>query len=393
MSWRELSDLAARSRGGSVERANDETFGEKENLIKPATPAFQPSTFGNRGQVVDGWETRRRRDAGHDWAIVRLGLPGIVRGVVIDTSWFTGNHPQECSVEGAWVDPLGPAAGPGAAAWAELVPRSPVGGDRKNPFEVQHDRLVSHVRLRQFPDGGVARLRVHGEPVGDPRWAAGRTLDLAAAEHGARIADCSNRFYSAPENLLVAGPARVMGEGWETSRRRDDGNDWVAVELASPGVISHLEIDTSCFVGNAPGEVSVLGLGSQRVELLPRVRVRSDAVNRFVLAEPVEVSGLRVDIYPDGGLARIRAYGDPTPAGRAGLFLRWYERLDPAAATGALTGWGGADEEWAAALAAGRPYQDGGTLRMSAAGLAGTPPTREAWSALAGHTWTDPGQG
>src|SRR5690606_17646694 len=149
--------------------ANDETFGEKENLIKPTKPAFQPFTFGNRGQVVDGWETRRRRDDGHDWAIVRLGLPGIVRGVVVDTSWFTGNYPRECSVEGAWVDPLGPAADPEAAAWAELMPPAPVGGDRENAFEVRHGRLVSHVRLRQFPDGGVARLRIHGEPVGDPR--------------------------------------------------------------------------------------------------------------------------------------------------------------------------------------------------------------------------------
>jgi allantoicase len=382
MSWRELPDLAVRSRGGSVVLANDETFGEKENLIKPAGATFQPYTFGNRGQVVDGWETRRRREAGHDWAIVRLGLPGLVRGVVVDTSWFTGNHPQECSLEGAWIDPLGPAVDVEAARWAELVPASSVGGDRENPFEVRHDRLVSHVRLRQFPDGGVARLRVHGEPVGDPRWAAGRTLDLAAAEHGARIADCSNRFYSAPENLLTAGPARVMGEGWETSRRRDTGNDWVVVELAAPGVISHLEIDTSCFVGNAPGEASVRGLGPERVELLPRVRIHADSVNRFVLAEPAEVSGLRVDIYPDGGLARVRAYGEPTPAGRGRLFLRWYERLDADAGSAAMTGWGGADEEWAAALAAGRPYHGVAHLREVAQRLPGAPPNGAAWAAL-----------
>jgi len=384
MPWRDLPDLAVRSRGGSVVLANDETFGEKENLIKPTKPAFQPFTFGNRGQVVDGWETRRRRDDGHDWAIVRLGLPGIVRGVVVDTSWFTGNYPRECSVEGAWVDPLGPAADPEAAAWAELMPPAPVGGDRENAFEVRHGRLVSHVRLRQFPDGGVARLRIHGEPVGDPRWAAGRTLDLASAEHGAWIGDCSNRFYSAPENLLAAGPARVMGEGWETSRRRDTGHDWVAIQLAAPGLISHLEIDTSCFVGNAPGEVSVHGLGPDRVTLLPRTPVRPDALNRFVLPEPVEASGLRVDIYPDGGLARVRAYGQPTPAGRAGLFLRWFERLDAAAAVAALTGWGGADARWAAALAAGRPYPNPAALHDAAHRLPGRAADSDAWTALAG---------
>lgn len=382
MSWRDLPDLAARSRGGSVVQANDETFGEKENLIKPAAAEFRPYTFGNRGQVMDGWETRRRRAPGHDWAVVRLGLPGIVRGIVVDTAWFTGNHPRECSVEAAWLDPLGAAADPAAADWIGLVPPSPIGGDRENPFDVQHDRVVTHVRLCQYPDGGVARLRIHGEPVGDPRWAAGRTLDLAAAEHGARIADCSNRFYSAPENLLVAGPARVMGEGWETARRRDDGNDWVVVELAAPGRVGHLEIDTSCFVGNAPGEASVVGSGPEEVELLPRTPLRPDAVNRFVLADRAEVSRLRIDIYPDGGLARIRAHGQPTASGRAGLFLRWYERLDPRAATAAMIGWGAADEAWARALAEGRPYRDAGHLHDVAQRLAGRAPAEEAWSAL-----------
>lgn len=384
MSWLELPDLAARSRGGSVVSANDETFGDKENLIKSAAPEFRPYTFGNRGQVVDGWETRRRREAGYDWAIVRLGLPGVVRGVVVDTSWFTGNHPQECSIEAAWVDPLDPRADLAAAPWAELVPRSPVGGDRTNPFDVSHDRVITHVRLRQYPDGGVARVRVHGEPVGDPRWAAGRTLDLAAAEHGARIVDCSNRFYSAPENLLVTGLARVMGEGWETSRRRDDGNDWVVVDLAAAGLITHVEIDTSCFVGNAPGEASVLGIGPAEVELLPRTPLRPDAVNRFVLPRQAEVSRLRVDIYPDGGLARLRAHGDPTPAGRAALFLRWYERLDPPSATDAMTGWGGADVAWASALASGRPYRDASRLRDAAQRSPGTPPDPAAWAALTG---------
>lgn len=382
MTWRDLPDLAARSRGGSVESANDETFGDKENLIKPAAPEFRPYTFGNRGQVVDGWETRRRREPGHDWAIVRLGLPGIVRGVVVDTTWFTGNHPRECAVEAAWIDPLGPAADPAATTWDELVPPSPVGGDRENLFDVQHERIVTHIRLRQHPDGGVARLRVHGEPVGDPRWAAGRTLDLAAAENGARIADCSNRFYSAPENLLVGGPARVMGEGWETARRRDDGNDWVVVDLAAPGWVSQLEIDTSCFVGNAPGEVSVRGVGPEPVELLPRTPIRPDAVNRFVLTRPVEADSLRVDIYPDGGLARVRAYGEPTAAGRAHLFLRWYERLGVSSAATVLAGWGGADDVWARALAEGRPYRDAAHLHEMAPRLPGRMPEPEAWRRL-----------
>jgi allantoicase len=387
MSWRALPDLAVRSAGGSVIAANDETFGEKENLIRPDQPVFQPHTFGHQGQVMDGWETRRRREPGHDWAVVRLGLPGIVRGVVVDTSWFTGNYPPECSVEAACIDLAGTAPAEAELAdqpgeWTEIVPRSPVGGDRENSFDVDHDRLVTHVRLRQYPDGGVARLRIHGEPVGDPRWVAGRSFDLAAMEHGARVADCSNRFYSSPDHLLARGPARVMGEGWETARRRDDANDWVVADLATTGVISHLEIDTSCFIGNAPGAASVRGLPGD-IELLPRTPLRPDTANRFVVANGPAVSRLRLDVYPDGGLARLRAFGEPSPAGRTALFLRWYERLPPATAAAALTGWGGADEKWAQALAAGRPYRDAAHLQEAAAQLPGRPPDPAAWTHLA----------
>jgi allantoicase len=252
---------------------------------------------------------------------------------------------------------------------------------------VDHDHVVTHVRLRQYPDGGIARLRVHGEPVGDPRWLAGRAFDLAAMEHGATALDCSNRFYSAPDNLLVSGPARVMGEGWETSRRRDTANDWVVIRLATTGVVRHLELDTSCFVGNAPGAVSVAGLGAERVELLPKTPVQPDAVNRFVLRPADAVDRLRVDIFPDGGLARLRAWGEPSSDGRATLFLRWYNRLPEAAAVSALTGWGGADEVWARAWAAGRPYDDVAALSGAGSALPGTPPEQTSWTALTGRNY------
>jgi allantoicase len=92
-------NLASRRLGAGVIAASDEFFGEKENLLRPEPPGHRPHTFGHKGQVVDGWETRRRREPGQDYALIRLGAPGVIGGVVVDTAHFTGNFPAECSVE------------------------------------------------------------------------------------------------------------------------------------------------------------------------------------------------------------------------------------------------------------------------------------------------------
>ena len=253
-------DLAGRALGGSVIYANDELFAERENLIKPEEPVFRPHTFGHKGQIMDGWETRRRREPGSDAAIIRLGCGGVVRRVVVDTSYFTGNYPPEVSVEACGAEGYPSSADLAEAEWTTLVPRSPVAGDARNEFEVEPGQRATHVRLTMFPDGGVARLRAYGEPVPDPRLLPA-TIDLAALENGAVVTGCSNMFYSSPANLLLPGQARVMGDGWETSRRRDQANDWVEVRLACAGSVEVVELDTSHFVGNAPGWATLSGDG------------------------------------------------------------------------------------------------------------------------------------
>jgi allantoicase len=329
-----LPDLASRQLGGAVVWANDELFAERENLIKPGEPTYSTYTFGHKGQVYDGWETRRRREPGHDWALVRLGLPGVVRGVVVDTAFFKGNYPPEVSVEGTAVDGHPSPEVLNDADWVTLVPRSPVRGDHRNPFAVHLDERVTHVRLCQYPDGGVARLRVHGEVVPDPRFLTAGALDLAALENGATVVACSNMFYSSPTNLISPDRARVMGEGWETARRRDDGNDWVEVALAGPGVVRIAELDTSYFVGNAPGWASLRGYDARAgqqpddaVELLPRQRLQPDTRHRFRLPAGSEVTHVRLDVYPDGGMARLRLWGELGAAGHDDLVLRWYNLL------------------------------------------------------------------
>jgi allantoicase len=313
-------DLADRTLGGSVVWAGDEFFAGAENLITSAPPTHDTAAYGLRGKVYDGWETRRHRSG--DAAVVRLAAPGVVRSVVVDTAFFTGNYPPFASVEGAFVaddaDPDG---------WFSLVPRSALAGDTANTFAVESaERLVSHVRLSIYPDGGVARLRVLGEVVPDPRWLGGR-VDLAAATAGGRIADCSNRFYASPANVLAPGRAAVMSDGWETARRRDDGNDWLIVELAAPGVLHHAVIDTSRFVGNAPTAASLTDADTGAV-LLPRTPLRADTEHRFrVSAQPAR--RVRLDVYPDGGISRLRLHGSVPKTAQAEIIQRWQALLPP----------------------------------------------------------------
>ncbi len=308
-----LPDLALRSLGGAVIWANDELFAEKENLVSPGPSVYRPASFGHKGQVYDGWETRRRRDAGHDTAIVRLGVPGVIRGVVVDTAWFKGNYPPAVSVDAIEVDGYPTAeqlaADPG---WLPLIERSRVYGDTRNNFEVSSEQRWTHVRLNIYPDGGVARLRVHGEGRPDKRFLGVGPMDLAALENGGLVLDASNRFYSSPQNLIFPGQAQVMGDGWETARRRDDANDWVRIRLAGPGRVRLAEIDTSYFIGNSPGAAALTALRAdgQWVELLPRTELLPDTRHRFLIDAGDVVSEAQLDIFPDGGLARLRLFGE-----------------------------------------------------------------------------------
>ena len=314
-----LPDLASRALGGAVVAANDEAFAERENLVRPEPPVAR-AEFGHKGKVYDGWETRRRRTPGHDWAVVRLGAAGVVRGVVIDTSYFSGNYPPHASVDGAAIEGHCSVDEVLKADWQPLLDLSGLAGNTHNYFPVYSTRRVTHVRLNIHPDGGVARLRVHGTALPDPRILDACPFDLAALENGALVTGVSNEFYGRPQQLIAPGLARNMGEGWETARRRDGGNDWVEVSLACQGVVTLAELDTSWFLHNAPGTASLTGIGPDgEVSLLPRTRLQPDTRHRFVIDSDRPVTEARLDIFPDGGMARLRLWGSLTDAGRAGL--------------------------------------------------------------------------
>jgi len=367
-------NLAARRLGAGVIAASDEFFGEKENLLRAEPPGFQPRTFGHKGQVVDGWETRRRREPGHDWALIRLGAPGVVRTVVVDTAHFTGNFPAECSVEACAAegypspdDLLGEGV-----TWAPLVPRSALAGDSENRFEVTDPRRFTHLRLTIYPDGGVARLRAEGDIVPDPRLLDGLPLDLAALENGGTVLDASDRFYSPPENMIGPGRAAVMGDGWETRRRRDAGHDWVLFRLAGAGHVSQAVVDTSCFLGNAPGAVTLRGCDAGRAgldaaewfELLPLTPLQPDTRHRLRIdpARSRLATHVRLEIHPDGGLARLRLFGELTVDGRAQLGLAWFDALPAEHAQAVLAADCGLTGPPADGLIARRPFGEPAAL-------------------------------
>ncbi len=320
MNFGGLPDLAARRLGGVVVAANDEFFAAKENLNNPDPPVWREGEYTDRGKWMDGWETRRRRSPGHDWAIIRLGLPGLVRGVIIDTSFFTGNYPESAGLDGARLD-----ADPddwGMVSWRPLVGQVSLKGNAANPVPVASDQPVTHLRLNIYPDGGVARLRVHGEVVPDESiFRTGRPLDLAALAHGGVAVAWSDRHYGNPQNLLLPGRSTHMGDGWETRRRRGPGHDWVVIRLGRRGVIERVELDTDHYKGNAPGSCRLESADlpgpagdfdparASWTTLLADQTLEPDRRHHWEGLPARPATHVRLNIYPDGGVARLRLIG------------------------------------------------------------------------------------
>jgi allantoicase len=334
-------DLAARWLGASVLAASDESFGLKENLLVEAAPSFEPGHYDHRGEIVDGWETRRRRAGSHDWAIVRLGAPGRIELVDVDTSHFTGNVPTTC-----WIEGLGAEGYPGVdellspgADWHEIVPPSGLRGDAHNLLAVDDRRRFTHLRLSAFPDGGIARLRVHGTVVADPRWWDGRSVELSGIEEGGRVVCSSDEFYSSAHRLLRPDHPATMGEGWETARRRSGECDAVVFALAAAGRLDRVEVDTTHFKYNASAAFALWGTAdvlepastdavaaANWQPLMGRTPLQPDTRHRFAVATG-EVAAVRLDAYPDGGLARVRLFGVPTAAEHEAAERSWLSAL------------------------------------------------------------------
>ncbi len=303
--------------------ATDEFFAPKERMLQPSEPEWRAGVYDEHGKWMDGWESRRRRDQGHDYCIVKLGAPSTLAALEIDTRHFTGNYPPFASVQACRIsgDP------DNNTQWSALLPQSPIGGNQRNWFALKSTDVWTHLKLNIYPDGGVARFRAYGAVQYD--WAHAAVhgpVDLVAALHGGRAIACSDEHYGSMHNVLLPGRGKSMADGWETRRRREPGYDWVILQLGSPGRIRHIDIDTAHFKGNFPHQVSVQGallqgewdghVVSQSLywpTLLDPQYLKADSEHRFQseLRDPEPVSHVRVNIHPDGGLSRVRLFGHP----------------------------------------------------------------------------------
>jgi allantoicase len=310
-------DLAQPRLGSKVVYATDDFFADKRRLIDPAEPVFIPDKYDAHGKWMDGWESRRKRTPGHDHCVVKLGRPGIVHGIEIDTRNFTGNYPPAASI--AWCRSAGenPKSG-----WQDLVPQTPLKGNDRLFLPIAGIGPVTHLRLNIFPDGGVARLRVYGQVARS--WKTGERADLAAMANGALPVAANDEHFGRVANMLAPGNAKNMGDGWETRRRREPGHDWSIIALARPGRIDEIVVDTMHFKGNYPDRCFIQATGETNLPassliaqsagwpvLLSEQKLSANKrhVLKAEIAEHEAVKFVRLNIIPDGGVARLRLFG------------------------------------------------------------------------------------
>ncbi|ARC94110.1 allantoicase [Vibrio coralliilyticus] len=322
LDFEQYINLADDKLGAQAIYATDDFFADKSRLLRREAPEWKEGVYDDNGKWMDGWESRRKRGEGYDYCVIRLGLAGTIAGVDIDTSFFTGNFPPSASIDACYSPDGDPTD---ATEWQEILPSMSLQGDHHHLEQIENGEVFTHLRLNIYPDGGVARLRVYGRPSVDwDRIDAQQKVDLAAVENGGRALACSDEHYGNKSNILGPGRGENMGDGWETARRRTPGNDWVIVALGHAGNIDRVVVDTAHFKGNFPDSCSIQAayvkggtddqVATQSLfwrELLPAQKLKAHDIHEFVseVNELGAVTHVRLNIFPDGGISRLRLFG------------------------------------------------------------------------------------
>ena len=317
-----LVNLASPKMGTKILAFSDDFFGEVTRMLNDKDPIFIEDKYDNHGKWMDGWESKRRRDGGNDWAILKLGSAGIISKIEIDTSYFTGNFPPFFSLEGIYSE-----TEPNKDSnWKSLISKTNLIGDCKNNFELNLKEKFNFVRLQIFPDGGVARIRLFGEVKYNwDRFNNEEIIELSSLKLGGSILAYNNAHYGDVSALLSEGRGKTMGDGWETRRRREPGNDWIIIKLAQKGIIEKIEIDTAHFKGNYPDRASIQAISIDKNittkdliqssenwdVILDETKLTADNIHEYEINSnsKAEATHIRLNIYPDGGVSRLRIFG------------------------------------------------------------------------------------
>lgn len=312
-------NLASPKLGTKVMSFSDDFFGKVSRMLNDKAPQFIEDKYDNHGKWMDGWESKRRRDGGHDWAIIKLGSPGKVYEIEIDTSFFTGNYPPFASIQGLYSEKKPDHNDD----WKIILKKQKLQGDKVHNFKVNSTK-VNYIRFQIFPDGGIARLRLLGHVEIDLEKFKNKKIELSSLNLGGKIIAYNNAHYGDVSALLTSGRGKTMGDGWETRRRREPGNDWIIIKLAKSGIIEEIEIDTAHFKGNFPDKASIsaaffdekekvssiIKQNKNWKEILPPTKLKADKIHRFKkIIRSDEVNYVKLNIFPDGGVSRFRVFG------------------------------------------------------------------------------------
>ena len=312
-------NLASPKLGTKVMSFSDDFFGKVSRMLNDKAPQFIEDKYDNHGKWMDGWESKRRRDGGHDWAIIKLGSPGKVYEIEIDTSFFTGNYPPFASIQGLYSEKKPDHNDD----WKIILRKQKLQGDKVHNFKVNSTK-VNYIRFQIFPDGGIARLRLLGHVEIDLEKFKNKKIELSSLNLGGKIIAYNNAHYGDVSALLTSGRGKTMGDGWETRRRREPGNDWIIIKLAKSGIIEEIEIDTAHFKGNFPDKASIsaaffdekekvssiIKQNKNWKEILPPTKLKADKIHRFKkIIRSDEVNYVKLNIFPDGGVSRLRVFG------------------------------------------------------------------------------------
>ena len=316
-----LIDLAQPRLGSRVIFKTDDFFASAHRIINPSTPVFKEGLFDKNGKWMDGWESRRKRTSGHDFLIIKLGKPGSINKVDVDTSHFNGNQPFMISLEGC----NSKSKNLKDLNWKTIIKKKKTKANSHHLFKTSSKLIFTHIKLNLYPDGGVARLRLYGNISKENDNFRNKTINLASLLNGASVIACNNEHFGKAENILAPGKAKKMGDGWETRRRRDKGFDWLILNSIKGKKINKIEISTHHFKGNFPNHCSlqaafipskissssIVKNSSKWKFLMNKVNLSANKTHKFKnkLMKNNKINFIKINIFPDGGISRFKIFG------------------------------------------------------------------------------------